>query len=566
MSDLNPEASSSAAPAQSSTEVVSEILANRLQQIANSTLVLATVLLFLSLYSTLQTRNSLPAIVGVTFAVLSILAAFFRVFSAGLRGWLLTAAFGIVGLAGLSLQPLTPVGLVFLMVSVVLAALLLSQPGWQRALITEVVAAILVAVLKSVGLIQLEAVLIQQDSITFWGSLLIVTAFLAWLVASAASSEVTQLRKWASEALTTDEQVREKDQLLHRRNTALEEQLDRRKSMAISARQITRALSKSTRPEQVMQTAITLINQQFDFYYTGIFLKDENAEFAVLKAGSGAPGAEMLARQHKLRIREEGVVGYVVARGEMRIVSDVSQDVVHYRNPSLPLTQSEMAVPLLVGEEVIGALDVQSIQKSAFDEDTVDFLQTTAESLALALQRSIQIDSMTQVTTDIQQRERLVTERSWHSFLKGSRRKTQYQYQASEGSAKSGTANTLQHPGEAESSIDEGALPTAVTVPIKLRDQILGVIHLKVKADRSPAEVTNLVTAASDRLAAVLESTRLLEEKQELADREKLVSNFSDRIGTATDVDTVLKTTVQELGRATGADEVSIHLKTREVK
>lgn len=542
----------------------------RLQQIANGTLILATLFLFAGLYSTLQTRNPLPGTLGVIFFLLTVGAAFLRFLSSDLRVWLLVGAFGLAGIAGLSLQPFAAFGVIFVLMSVALSALLHTQLHWRAALIIEVAAVILIAMLHSANLIRWENILVDENSVIFWVILVAMTTYLAWIFSFAVASGFAELKHWLVGTFSKDAEISRKDEALQRENIALEKQLDRRRYLSIAARQISREISQLSSPSELMQTAVNLINQQFDFYYTALFLKDERSEFAVLKAGVGEAGAAMLARQHKLRIREEGVVGFVVARGEIRIASDVTQDTFHYKNPFLPLTQSEMAVPLLVGNTVIGALDAQSTLPNAFDEEVVDFLLTVAATLSMSIDRTMKVNDLEKQLSEITEKETNTTVKSWQAHLKGSRKKFDYRYSQSDASLITENSNPPSEAvaaGKSSKVTNSSSAKTAsISVPIKLRDQVLGMINLKVEGDQSPAEINQLVNSASERLALALENARLLEEIQERADREHLVSNISDRVRSATDIDSILKTTVQELGKTMGVGEVRIQLKTRDAR
>lgn len=542
----------------------------RLQQIANGTLILATLLLFAGLYSTLQTRNPLPGTLGVIFFLLTVGAAFLRFLSSDLRVWLLVGAFGLAGIAGLSLQPFAAFGVIFVLMSVALSALLHTQLHWRAALIIEVAAVILIAMLHSANLIRWENILVDENSVIFWVILVAMTTYLAWIFSFAVASGFAELKHWLVGTFSKDAEISRKDETLQRENIALEKQLDRRRYLSIAARQISREISQLSSPSELMQTAVNLINQQFDFYYTALFLKDERSEFAVLKAGVGEAGAAMLARQHKLRIREEGVVGFVVARGEIRIASDVTQDTFHYKNPFLPLTQSEMAVPLLVGNTVIGALDAQSTLPNAFDEEVVDFLLTVAATLSMSIDRTMKVNDLEKQLSEITEKETNTTVKSWQAHLKGSRKKFDYRYSQSDASLITENSNPSSEAvaaGKSSKDTNSSSAKTAtISVPIKLRDQVLGMINLKVEGDQSPVEINQLINSASERLALALENARLLEEIQERADREHLVSNISDRVRSATDIDSILKTTVQELGKTMGVGEVRIQLKTRDAR
>ena len=94
----------------------------------------------------------------------------------------------------------------------------------------------------------------------------------------------------------------------------------------------------------------------------------------------------MLAREHKLRVGEQGIVGYVTGTGRPRIQQQVvGEDSVYYDNPDLPLTKSEMALPLAISGEILGALDVQSIEAGAFSDEDIAVLQTMADQIAVAI-------------------------------------------------------------------------------------------------------------------------------------------------------------------------------------
>ncbi len=135
----------------------------------------------------------------------------------------------------------------------------------------------------------------------------------------------------------------------------------------------------------LLDRAVDLVRERFGFYHAGIFMVDTRHEYAVLKSATGEAGKQMIANGHKLKIGEVGMVGYVTKTGQPRIALDVGSDAVYFKNPLLPETRSEMALPLKTGGLVIGALDVQSKQPAAFDEGDVNILQTMADQLAVAI-------------------------------------------------------------------------------------------------------------------------------------------------------------------------------------
>jgi len=96
----------------------------------------------------------------------------------------------------------------------------------------------------------------------------------------------------------------------------------------------------------------------------------------------------MVAQPHQLRVGRESMVGWVCAKRRPRIALDVGADAVHFDNPLLPHTRSEMVLPLLVGDRLLGALDVQSSDEAAFDDDDVRSLQGMADLIAVALENA----------------------------------------------------------------------------------------------------------------------------------------------------------------------------------
>jgi signal transduction histidine kinase/DNA-binding response OmpR family regulator len=196
--------------------------------------------------------------------------------------------------------------------------------------------------------------------------------------------ETDQRREWTQEEVEMVTSVA--DQLaLALENARLVEETQRRSRQLAAASAVARDATAILEGEQLLNETVELISERFGFYHAGAFLVDEQNEYAVMRASSSEGGRKMLARGHRLKIGEVGIVGYVAATGEPRVASDVDLDTVWYNAPELPETRSEMALALKARERVIGVLDVQSNQPAAFTTDDVAVLQTLADQLATAL-------------------------------------------------------------------------------------------------------------------------------------------------------------------------------------
>ncbi|OQY23657.1 MAG: hypothetical protein B6I35_03225 [Anaerolineaceae bacterium 4572_32.2] len=162
-------------------------------------------------------------------------------------------------------------------------------------------------------------------------------------------------------------------------------ELARRALQLSTAAEVSRASSSILRLDELLPQAVELIRDRFNFYYVGIFLLDEGGQRAVLQAGTGEAGRQMLEAGHALEVSDTSMIGGCVLHKEARIALDVGEEPVRFNNPFLPDTHSEMALPLLSLSEPVGAMTIQSTKMAAFSEGDVAVLQTMADQLATAI-------------------------------------------------------------------------------------------------------------------------------------------------------------------------------------
>lgn len=162
---------------------------------------------------------------------------------------------------------------------------------------------------------------------------------------------------------------------------------ERRAVLLHAAAQVSRNITSILNLDELLATTVDVICDQFGFYYAGVFLLDEMGKWAILRAGRGAAGAQMIAAGHKLEVGGKSMIGMAIAQRKALIALDVGDEPVHFDNPLLPGTRSEMALPLFSGN-VIGALTVQSEREAAFNDDDIIALQMMADQLAVAIQNA----------------------------------------------------------------------------------------------------------------------------------------------------------------------------------
>ncbi len=341
--------------------------------------------------------------------------------------------------------------------------------------------------------------------------------------------------------------------------------LERQAQRLRAAAEVARDAASARDPQEFLDRAALLIYKRFGFYHTGIFLIDQDQQYAVLRASPTPAGQEMLKRNHRLRVGEQGIVGYVSASREPRIALDTGVDAVYFDNPLLPDTHSEMALPLKTNQRIVGVLDIQSDQPNAFTQDDIFALQGMADQLTTALER---ISLLQQVETSLSELEKSYsefTEQTWRRFAMEQPVVPGYRYdsiriepiseiskEARESLAKGATVTINR--GE-----DPSGFSTAA-IPIRMRGQTLGVIHVRFQADTPPETTVALIEQISDRLAAALENTRLIEETRKRAQRDAMVSELGGRVRSTLDLESVLKTAAQEFQRAFQLKEAEIWL------
>jgi GAF domain-containing protein/HAMP domain-containing protein len=357
------------------------------------------------------------------------------------------------------------------------------------------------------------------------------------------------------------------------------EQMKRRVNQLQTVTQVAHAVASVQDQERLLPLIAQLISDRFGYYHTGIFLLDEKGEYAILRAASSEGGQQMLAHHHKLKVGEDSIVSLVTRQGEPRIALDVGEDAVSFDNTDLPKTRSEMALPLKIGEKVIGALDVQSEKPFAFSEEDLNVLSTMADQVAIALENARLFSETHHALTELQRLHGQYLQQQWAQAVITTR-KSGYRY--INGELEPIPAGGAVEPWE-NVTRDESALltsnrdnpegehaPTNLVVPITVRGQVIGLYQLgePPQAGGWKKEDIEFVKAIADQVGLALENARLLEQTQTRAEREHLVSEITSKMRASNDPQVILETAKRELRQALRAKEAEIVLpdKSREGK
>jgi DNA-binding LacI/PurR family transcriptional regulator/GAF domain-containing protein len=391
--------------------------------------------------------------------------------------------------------------------------------------------------------------------------------------------------------------------------------LQRRAIHIEASAEVGRAITSIFDIDELLRQTATLISDRFGFYHVGIFLVDATGEWAVLREATGGVGARMKAEGHRLVVGDTSMVGWTAAHRQPRVALDVGKDAVRFAHPLLPYTRSEMTLPLLIGEQLLGVLNVQSTEEAAFDQDDVRTLQGMADQVAIAIQNTRRVadeGALLEATSPVYRTSRLLTTATTTGevadaiiasvketgvdgctvvefeftpagepeallYLGVWRRDREPQFQAglrlpiAESPFPLEMVSTLwtvpdvdkddRLPRSAWVVFQATGAKALVNIPLRSGEQVIGqVVVIRATPGPFPEAALRLYEVLSDQAAVALERAKLLEEAQRRAEQEQQTRQMVDRIRRAVDVERAMQVATEELSRALDVPYVSVDL------
>lgn len=381
-----------------------------------------------------------------------------------------------------------------------------------------------------------------------------------------------------------------------------------RTDQLLTTSEIARESAGTLQVEEVLRKAVTLIRERFGFYHSAIFIIDQTGENAILRESTSEAGKKMREAGHKLTVGSQSLVGQATATGNQVIVNDVHSNPNYYPNPMLPDTKAEAAIPLKVGERILGALDVQSDQIGAFDAESTNVLQLLSDQLAIALSNATYFSQ----TQDYISKQRLLYEitssaatgttvkESLHSvahsitqalpgelvsiYLLDQNDPTTLRVITSAGypvsldlenvEAKVGegiigaVAETRKPIRIADTLTDIRYIPilasvrSELAVPILFGDSLLGVLNMENEGPNAyDTNTQDILSTLGTSLGAIISNVQLVTRIRQQVLRQQQLFEITDKIRRSVDMNSIIQTSAREIANALGAQRAQIEIK-----
>ncbi len=323
--------------------------------------------------------------------------------------------------------------------------------------------------------------------------------------------------------------------------------LERRGRQVRLSSQLTRVIATAVDLSDLYQRVVTQLKEQFGFYHVQVLRYEPAVNAVVLIAGYGQVGKDMLDAGYQLPA-DQGLIGHAAVRGQSILRPDVSDDPDWLAHALLPDTKGELAVPIIVGEEVLGILDVQSDQAGELSEEDQIVLEGLCGQIAIAVESTRLRQEMSDRLRELNELQRIMSREGWQVFqAKKETRGRGYRFDRS-------TVRPVSDPPQDAEEGDRsgtgkralpatGGLKDVFATPMSIRGEIIGALGIQDDPDNPlDPEDRELLSSISVQVAEALESARLLEQTQRHALEMEAVAQVSAAASTILDARKLLET------------------------
>ncbi|HEX2994100.1 MAG TPA: GAF domain-containing protein [Anaerolineales bacterium] len=434
--------------------------------------------------------------------------------------------------------------------TILMAGLLLSWPAAWVVTILSILSGLGLAYAEQSELIQVEAYSITSFGWSI-GIIFLLNAVLVYNLINGLEKALKKSRQSVEELASanailnyTQGELQNRSAELTNANKELENRTEKLRGIA----EIARTTTAIQNFDQLLSSITATISQQLGHYHVGLFLLDEQKQYAILQSANTVDGWKMINRGYRVAVGSINPVGYIAQSGKPRITRNKDGDARFLSIVDFPETRSQIVLPLGSSDNIIGVLDIQSRVAGAFSEDDISILSIMADQVAIAIKNALLYEQSQTALREADLVSRQVANQAWNEY-----------------------ETTIQTKGYRYDGIKSEPLKElklsrrendALSIPIQLRDQTIGC--LKLKSSDPSREWTDdelsMMRATADRVALALEGARLLDEAQKRAKREIFLSEVTAKLGASFQLDSILRDTVEELGQTLKNSTITFQL------
>lgn len=500
--------------------------------------------IMLSLSTNLQSKTPVYAAVFATALLISLFLG--RQLPYGFRGIIVVLIFLFFAVAAFIAAGPAPYGYVMLIGFIIVTAILFGLRNAYYALAVSGVTALIFGVGMVNGFIPMPpADLIIGNNFTGWLSNTLMAGFVAMIAVTSIDLMMSGIQSGYDNQQQLVSTIEKDRQSLELNVFERTQNLQVRLNQIRTASEVSQTIVSVLDPNELYQRVVNIIQERFGLYYVGLFLLDEKGENAILRAGTGEEGKQMMEAGHFLPLGGSSMIGWATANQKARIALDVGKEAVRFNNPYLPWTHSEMALPIVSRSNVIGALSVQSHKENAFDENDVLILQGIADSIATAIENN-RLFLQTQIDLEeISTLNRGYLKQSWDEVI--------------------AQGGELEFNYIDPTITSEQSTARHVEVPLSLRGQPIGRFNIELDRNSLNEEEQAFVDAIASQTALALENARLLELSQKRAAQEEKINSLTAEFTRYTSMDEIIKVAASQLSQLPLVSEVTVQLVAPEI-
>jgi GAF domain-containing protein len=348
-------------------------------------------------------------------------------------------------------------------------------------------------------------------------------------------------------------QSRELEQEVQQRTQSLE----RKAAQLETTSEIAKLASEMVDPQDLMLQAVELIKSRFGFYQASVFALDETGNWANLVASTGEAGRTLLAQHFRLAVGSASIIGWVTSNRILRVSQDIEKDPFYFRIPILSETQSEVAVPLIVGNRLLGVLDIQSRRTNAFTEDDIQAIRAIGDELAIAIDSARLLRETQQQLDRFQTSYRDLTRQSWRRIsrsITGSMIRIGGSPDASDTDDSFQTLDVATDQLKTVLSEDE----REIAVPVQMRGELIATIGARKTSEGQTwsEDEIRLLEAVSSQVALALESARQYTEEHRRVSELEVVNRVSQAVSQHLRLDSLYRVVHAQINQVLGETDM----------